>query len=180
MLARFASDVLSALDYLQKHYIAHRDIFFILKWRILLNSLSVADFSNAVQVTKDSPMRSDIAGVVFWQAPEVRKPPYNALKVDVWSLGATVWEMAQTEPPFSDTQQFADRWPPLRQPELYSPAFHDFLRKCSEPPSSRPNPSDLLKHPFVHNACGRPVIVHLLSQCMTIEQLLQQGADASP
>ena len=53
--------------------------------------------------------------------------------------------MAQTEPPFSDTQQFAERWPPLRQPELYSPAFHDFLRKCSEPPSSRPNPSDLLK-----------------------------------
>ena len=110
--------------------------------------------------------------------------------------------MAQTEPPFSDTQQFAERWPPLRQPELYSPAFHDFLRKCSEPPSSRPNPIDLLKvgrhqlfffytivnlnlifflqHPFVHNACGRPVIIHLLSQCMTIEQLLQQGADKSP
>jgi hypothetical protein len=110
--------------------------------------------------------------------------------------------MAQTEPPFSDTQQFADRWPPLRQPELYSPAFHDFLRKCSEPPSSRPNPSDLLKvrsaffsydyptrclirlfllqHPFVHNACGRPVIIHLLSQCIAIEQLLQQGIDASP
>lgn len=109
--------------------------------------------------------------------------------------------MAQTEPPFSDTQQFADRWPPLRQPELYSPAFHDFLRKCSEPPSSRPNPSDLLKvrsafpttilqnvklssfflqHPFVHNACGRPVIIHLLSQCIAIEQLLQQGVDASP
>ena len=109
--------------------------------------------------------------------------------------------MAQTEPPFSDTQQFADRWPPLRQPELYSPAFHDFLRKCSEPPSSRPNPIDLLKvrsafpttifhdvefklfllqHPFVHNACGRPVIVHLLSQCMAIEQHLQQGIDASP
>ena len=56
--------------------------------------------------------------------------------------------MAQTEPPFSDTQQFADRWPPLRQPELYSPAFHDFLRKCSEPPSSRPNASELLKVGF--------------------------------
>lgn len=33
-----------------------------------ISLLSVADFSNAVQVTKDSPMRSDIAGVVFWQA----------------------------------------------------------------------------------------------------------------
>ena len=34
---------------------------------ILKNPLSIADFSNAVQVTKDSPMRSDFAGVVFWQ-----------------------------------------------------------------------------------------------------------------
>jgi len=189
MLARFASDVLSGLEYLQKHFIAHRDVR---SDNLLLNKhgvLKLADFSNAVQVTKDSPMRSDFAGVVFWQAPEVRvfwqaqevrKPPYNVLKVDVWSLGATVWEMAQTEPPFSDTQQFADRWPPLRQPELYSPAFHDFLRKCSEPALSRSNPSELLKHPFVHNACGRSVIIHLLSQCMAIEQLLQQGIDASP
>jgi len=179
MLARFASDVLSALEYLQKHCIAHRDVR---SDNLLLNKhgfLKLADFSNAVKVTKNSPMRTDLAGVVYWQAPEVRKPPYNALKVDVWSLGATVWEMAQTEPPFFETQPYGDRWPPLRQPNLYSPPFHDFLRKCSEPPSSRPNPSDLLKHPFIHNACGRPVIVHLLSQCMTIEQSLQ-GVDASP
>ena len=42
------------------------------------------------------------------------------------------------------------------------------------------SPFSFLQHPFVHNACGRPVIIHLLSQCMTIEQLLQQGADKSP
>ena len=73
------------------------------------------------------------------------RPPYNALKVDVWSLGATVWEMAQQDTPFAETKQLADRWPPLRQPELFSPPFHDFLRKCSEPAASRPDPSDLLK-----------------------------------
>ncbi|EDR09394.1 uncharacterized protein LACBIDRAFT_293888 [Laccaria bicolor S238N-H82] len=138
----------------------------------------IADFSNAVQVV-GSPMRSDPAGVIFWQAPEMRKPPYNALKVDVWSLGATVWEMAETEPPFSETQQFTDRWPPLRQPELYSPAFHDFLRRCSEPVLSRPSPSDLMKTSFINNACGRQVIVQLLSQCMAIEELLQDGNDSS-
>ncbi|KIK09564.1 hypothetical protein K443DRAFT_127473 [Laccaria amethystina LaAM-08-1] len=138
----------------------------------------IADFSNAVQVV-GSPMRSDPAGVVFWQAPEMRKPPYNALKVDVWSLGATVWEMAETEPPFSETQQFTERWPPLHQPELYSPAFHDFLRRCSEPALSRPSPSDLLKTSFINNACGRQVIVQLLSQCMAIEELLQDGNHSS-
>lgn len=79
------------------------------------------------------------------QAPEVVRGPYNALKVDVWSLGATVWEMAQTEPPFYDTGKPADRWPPLSEPQFYSPAFHDFLRKCSEPASKRPEPQELLK-----------------------------------
>lgn len=178
MIARFASDILLALEYLQKHHIAHRDVR---SDNLLLNKhgiLKLTDFSNAVQVV-GSPMRSDPAGVIFWQAPEMRKPPYNALKVDVWSLGATVWEMAETEPPFSETQQFTDRWPPLRQPELYSPAFHDFLRRCSEPVLSRPSPSDLMKTSFINNACGRQVIVQLLSQCMAIEELLQDGNDSS-
>ncbi|PPQ74324.1 hypothetical protein CVT26_004244 [Gymnopilus dilepis] len=175
-MARFTSDVLCALDYLQKHHIAHRDVR---SDNLLINKhgvLKLADFSNAVQVTKENPMRSDIVGVPYWQAPEVRRPPYNAMKVDVWSLGATLWEMAQQDPPFADTQQLADRWPPLSQPELYSPAFHDFLRRCSEPALSRPSPADLLKSPFiVQKACGRQVIVLLLQQCMAIEKLLQEG-----
>ncbi|PPR01671.1 hypothetical protein CVT24_001500 [Panaeolus cyanescens] len=190
MIARFASDVLHALVYLQEHNIAHRDVR---SDNLLLNKhgiLKLADFSNAVQVSKDDPNRTENVGVVFWQAPEIRRQvslffllcpnanvkllkcrplPYNALKVDVWSLGATVWEMAQTEPPFSDTGVLAERWPPLTQPSLYSPAFHDFLRKTSDPAASRPRPMDLMTHSFINNACGRPVIVQLLSQCLTIE-----------
>ena len=53
--------------------------------------------------------------------------------------------MAETIPPFSITNEFEDRWPPLSQPALYSPALHDFLRKCSEPASSRPSAADLLQ-----------------------------------
>jgi len=164
MIARFASDMLLAVEFLQKYDIAHRDLR---SDNLLINKhgvLKLVDFSVACQVTREQPIRTDPAGVLYWQAPEVLRGTYNPLKVDVWSLGATVWEMAQTEPPFYDTGKSADRWPPLSEPQYYSPAFHDFLRKCSEPA-------------FINNACGRPVIVQALSQCMAIEEALQGEED---
>ncbi|PSS37249.1 hypothetical protein PHLCEN_2v887 [Hermanssonia centrifuga] len=164
-IAQFASDVsllfllllpthpvsriqaLKALSYLQIQEIAHRDIR---SDNLLINGAGVvklADFSHAVKVTRTNPMRSDPAGVIFWQAPEMRSAPYNALKVDVWGLGATAWELAQAAPPFAEAtgaSQLAERWPPLDQPADYSRSFHDFLQLCSEPSSSRPDPDDLL------------------------------------
>ncbi|KAG1732620.1 uncharacterized protein EDB91DRAFT_1151105 [Suillus paluster] len=177
MIARFASDVLLALEYLQKHQIAHRDVR---SDNLLLNAsgiVKIADFSNAVRVTRNSPMCFGAVGVIYWQAPEMRVGAYNALKVDIWSLGATVWELAQTEPPFADVQdprQIGAQWPALRQPELYSRAFHDFLRLCSRPSVSRPNANELLNTPFIRNACGRAVNVQLLSQCRAIEEHVLQ------
>ncbi|KAJ6619042.1 kinase-like domain-containing protein, partial [Mycena sp. CBHHK59/15] len=176
VIARFARDMLQALDYLQKHRIAHRDLR---SDNLLLNSegvLKLTDFSNAVLVTPESPTRSDPVGVMYWQAPEVFNQPYDPLKIDVWSVGATVWELAEATPPFSDAQQPAERWPPISDPALYPPAFHDFLRLCSEPAATRPSPSELIELPFIQKACGRPVIVQLLSQCMAIEQALQHGS----
>ncbi|KAJ7452114.1 kinase-like domain-containing protein [Mycena galericulata] len=194
VMARFASDaryifcsirlsffadaqiqMLQALDYLQKHHIAHRDLR---SDNLLLNSegvLKLADFSNAVLVTPETPLCTDPVGVDFWQAPEVRSGSYDPLKIDVWSVGATVWELAEAAPPFFDTQQLAERWPPVSEPALYPPAFHDFLRLCSEPAASRPTPGELLDTPFLQKACGRPVIVQLLSRCMAIEQAQQAG-----
>ncbi|KAG2031971.1 kinase-like domain-containing protein [Suillus americanus] len=201
MIARFASDasfsfrcawmdadrlmneqVLLALEYLQKHHIAHRDVR---SDNLLLNAsgiVKVADFSNAVRVTRNSPMCFGAVGVIYWQAPEMRVGAYNALKVDVWSLGATVWELAQTEPPFADVQdprQIGVQWPPLRQPELYSRGFHEFLKLCSRPYGSRPNPNELVNTPFIRNACGRAVNVQLLSQCRAIEEHMLQRESES-
>lgn len=34
---------------------------------------NLADFASAVQVSPASPFRSDEVGVLYWQAPEVRR-----------------------------------------------------------------------------------------------------------
>ncbi|KAF9494647.1 kinase-like protein [Pleurotus eryngii] len=177
MIARFANDILLALDYLRKHRIAHRDVR---SDNLLLNShgiLKLADFTNAIQVPSEGSECSDVVGVVYWQAPEMRTGPYDPLKVDVWSLGATVWEMAQAEPPFSANHQLASRWPPLTNPNNFSPSFHDFLRLCSEPAATRPDAGDLMKKSFLQNVCGRPVIQQLLSRCTQIETDMQAVED---
>ncbi|KAJ6482887.1 kinase-like domain-containing protein [Mycena vitilis] len=172
VIARFASDMLLALDFLQTHHIAHRDLR---SDNLLLNSegvLKLADFSTAVLVTPEASLCNDLAGVIYWQAPEVRSGAYDPLKIDVWSVGATVWELAEAVPPFTDTNWHAERWPALSDPKLYPPAFHEFLRLCSEPAALRPTPGTLLKTPFVQNPCDRPEIVQLLSRCMSLEQAL--------
>lgn len=133
------------------------------------------------------------------QAPEVRSGSYNALKVDVWSVGATVWETVQLEPPFSDVQdprEFGHTWPPLDDMDAYSQSFHDFLSLCSSPAASRPSPKELsavrtaaprdcccltcfcLQTPFVRSACRRTEIMRLLTNCKTVEAGLLQDTDS--
>ncbi|EPQ55859.1 kinase-like protein [Gloeophyllum trabeum ATCC 11539] len=177
VMARFASDVLSGLQYLQSLHIAHRDLR---SDNMLLNAegvLKIADFSTAVKVSLEEPMCCDVVGVAYWQAPEVRKGSYNALNVDVWSLGATVWEMAEGEPPFSDIQNpldFPEQWPMLRRPDVYSESFHDFLDLCSRPNSIRPTAEELLQEHFIRRACPRSVVIQLLSDCRDLEEKLQR------
>ncbi|KAJ7241263.1 hypothetical protein C8J57DRAFT_1726755 [Mycena rebaudengoi] len=78
-------------------------------------------------------------------------------------VGATVWALAEARPPSSDTE------PPVSEPALYSPAFHEFSRLCSEPVEGRAEPGALLETPFIQRARGEPAIIQLLP----IEQALR-------
>ncbi|KAJ7241266.1 hypothetical protein C8J57DRAFT_1561458, partial [Mycena rebaudengoi] len=119
---------------------------------LLLNGEVVSfalDFSNAVQIKPESPRCAGPVSVPYWQAPEV---------------DATVWALAEARPPSSDTE------PPVSEPALYSPAFHEFSRLCSEPVEGRAEPGALLlETPFIHCARGEPAIIQLLP----IEQALR-------
>ncbi|KAF8525718.1 kinase-like domain-containing protein, partial [Gautieria morchelliformis] len=181
-IARFAADAsaLLALAYLAGLGIAHRDVR---SDNLLIGSdgvLKLADFSNGIRVAPHDALCFEIVGVHHWQAPEMRRGHYDASKVDIWSLGATVWECAEGAPPFADvedTSALGDRWPPLARATALSDAFHEFLRLCSEPPASRPAASQLLRDPFIQQACPRKYILEVLRMCRAIEEGVQQQPD---
>lgn len=137
----------------------------VVDYRVERLTLNSADFSNAVTITPGSPTCTGVVGVIYWQAPEVRtyvfrslpysshrfsvvlpfsstsSGVYNPTKADIWSLGATVWEMAESTPPFHDAGDLRDRWPPLTRAKEFSRSLHDFLTLCSNPVASRPDVS---------------------------------------
>ncbi len=66
----------------------------------------VADFGIAAQLTQTLLMkRKSFIGTPYWMAPEVaaveRKGGYNQ-QCDIWAVGITAVELAETQPPMFD------------------------------------------------------------------------------
>lgn len=114
-------------------------------------------------------------GTPYWMAPELvlcetfRDNPYD-YKVDIWSLGITLIEFAQMEPPNSEMSpmrvllkiQKSDP-PKLDTPSRWSKEFNEFLAKALiKDPLTRPNSDDLLKLPFIDRKLEAKPIVDLL------------------
>jgi serine/threonine protein kinase len=103
-----------------------------------------------------------LEGTVLWMAPEVaRQAEGSSLSPasDIWSLGATVIEMATGHPPWKE-EGFEDPIPalyriatttvPPRFPSNLSPAGHSFLTKCmAVDPKERATAKQLALHNFL-------------------------------
>jgi serine/threonine protein kinase len=57
---------------------------------------------HCVQLTKENPTANQVAGTPYWMAPELIRTESYEGKVDVWSLGVTVYEMLQGQPPYME------------------------------------------------------------------------------
>ncbi|XP_020341480.2 serine/threonine-protein kinase 10 [Oncorhynchus kisutch] len=153
---------LEALVYLHSIKIIHRDLK---AGNILLTldgDIKLADFGVSAKNTKTLQRRDSFIGTPYWMAPEVvmcetmKDAPYD-YKADIWSLGITLIELAQIEPPHHELNpmrvllKIAKSEPPtLEQPNKWSQEFKDFLKKSLDKnPESRPNAAQLLEHPFV-------------------------------
>ncbi|CAJ0599120.1 unnamed protein product [Cylicocyclus nassatus] len=176
-IAVILRQLLEALSYLHAQRIIHRSIRashiligadgsvrltgFRLARKLRYNELSTTDFDNHLESS------------LLWLAPEVLGQDlcgYSS-KADIYSVGATLCEMANGFPPFGDMNRLemlyeksrgttprlldATTLPSFEEPSehskrTFSDAFHSITGLCLKAsPSNRPDANGLLSHPFL-------------------------------
>ncbi|CAG8784076.1 30809_t:CDS:2, partial [Racocetra persica] len=158
-IALVTREILKALTYLHSQRRIHRDVR---SDNVLLNArgdIKLADFGHAAQLIDTEPHRKSFIGTPYWMAPEVIKTlPYDT-KVDIWSLGVLLIEMAEGAPPYMDMPPLKaislivqKGLPDLSNPEQWSDAFKDFIASCTEADvSKRKTAEEMLSHPFLEH-----------------------------
>ncbi|XP_053305819.1 STE20-like serine/threonine-protein kinase [Spea bombifrons] len=180
---------LEAMLYLHENKIIHRDLK---AGNILLSlegDVKLADFGVSAKNTRTLQRRDSFIGTPYWMAPEVvmcetsKDRPYD-FKADVWSLGVTLIEMAQIEPPHHELNpmrvllKIAKSDPPtLAQPSKWSLDFSDFLKKCLEKNlDARWTTAQLLQHPFVSTVTSNKPVRELIAEAKA--EVLEEVEDA--
>ncbi|CAM4726831.1 unnamed protein product [Leuciscus chuanchicus] len=182
---------LEALVYLHENKIIHRDLK---AGNILLTSdgdVKLADFGVSAKNTKTLQRRDSFIGTPYWMAPEVvmcetsKDRPYD-YKADIWSLGVTLIELAQIEPPNHEMNpmrvllKIAKSEPPtLAAPSRWSPEFSDFLRKALDKNvDNRLGALQLLQHPFVSNVEDSKPLRELIAEAKAeVVEEIEEGKE---
>uniref|UniRef100_A0A673AH95 non-specific serine/threonine protein kinase n=1 Tax=Sphaeramia orbicularis TaxID=375764 RepID=A0A673AH95_9TELE len=133
--------MLEGLVYLHSMKIIHRDLKAGNILLMLDGDIKLADFGVSAKNTKTLQRRDSFIGTPYWMAPEVvmcetmKDAPYD-YKADIWSLGITLIELAQIEPPHHELNpmrvllKIAKSEPPtLEQPQKWSVTSNRPLRE---------------------------------------------------
>ncbi|GMM35350.1 putative serine/threonine protein kinase [Saccharomycopsis crataegensis] len=152
-------ELLIALSFIHKAGVIHRDIKAANVLVTKEGNVQLCDFGVAAQLTANNSKRNTMAGTPYWMAPEViLEGTTYSFKVDIWSLGITVYELVTGNPPYCDKdakwamQLIAKHKPPRLQSNKFSPLLKDFVAAClDENPQERPMADDLLKNKFIRH-----------------------------
>ncbi|KAJ9309635.1 hypothetical protein DTO217A2_925 [Paecilomyces variotii] len=167
---RFMVQLCGAVKYMHKRNVAHRDLKMGNLFLDKNMDIKVGDFGLAAVIVseKDEKRRRTLCGTPNYIAPEVldRSKGGHTQKVDIWSLGVICFAMLTGYPPFqSKTQEEIYKkvrnlsyvWPKDNEcfnhiPEEAKTLVATCLNLAEE---ERPEPDDIVEHPFFHmyNGC---------------------------
>jgi len=171
-IAHVCTETLKALMFIHSLHRIHRDIK---SDNILLGedgSVKIADFGYAAQLTQKQQQRNTVVGTPYWMAPELIRGYDYGIKVDIWSTGIMVMEMAEGEPPYMDFPPLRALFlittkgiPDLKVPAKWSKDLRDFLSKAlTKDFHSRPDAAFLLTHSFLKKCSSKSEFVSLLAE----------------
>jgi len=148
---------------------------------ILINSsgqIKIADFGSAAQ---SKTKRTSTIGTPHWMAPEIIRGTGYDHKVDIWSVGIMLHEMAEGKPPYYNFPPMRAMYlistkgtPGLQNSSAWSVEFRGFLQLCLQvSPSARSASDELLQHRFLIDAGTARDIVILLEQVRDTKKVLE-------
>uniref|UniRef100_A0A915J779 Protein kinase domain-containing protein n=1 Tax=Romanomermis culicivorax TaxID=13658 RepID=A0A915J779_ROMCU len=170
-------EMCGGLKFLHSCYVIHRDLK---AGNVLLTydgQVKLADFGVSARTKAENQKRDSFIGTPYWMAPEVivcetfKDEPYDC-SADIWSLGITLIELAERDPPYSEMSpnrvvikiQKSDP-PRLQKPSKWSREFNNFLSEClQKKPCDRPAASVLLENSFCRTATDPKPIIDLLTE----------------
>jgi len=176
-IAYIVRDTLRALSYIHSLHRIHRDIK---SDNILISAdgtIKLADFGYAAQLTAKQQKRNTVVGTPYWMAPELIRGQDYGVKVDIWSLGIMMMEMAQGEPPYMEFPPLRALFlittkgiPPLKEQTRWSPDFHDFFNRCIDVKvETRPDADTLLAHPFLKQASEASELIPFIQKAKELQ-----------
>ena len=182
-IAFVSRETLRGLEYLHRSNMMHRDI----KGANLLltndGDVKLADFGISATLTMTMKRKSFI-GTPYWMAPEVaaveKKGGYN-FQCDIWAVGITAIELAETQPPLFDMHPMTALYAMtkksfkpenLKDKKKWTREFQDFVKHLLvKDPMKRPTATHALCHPFVYRTnVRRDSINPLLKQAATLKK----------
>lgn len=161
-IAYVCREMCKGLQFLHSNKVIHRDLKAANVLATMIGGVKLADFGVSAKNKSTLQKHDTFIGTPYWMAPEVvlcetfRDNPYD-FKVDIWSLGITLIEFAQMEPPNHEMTPMRvllkiqkSEPPTLEQPTRWSAAFNQFIAKALvKDPEKRCTAEELLRHDFV-------------------------------